>query len=256
VEALIGCSLLGAGGWWWLLRRSARVDGWRAPAGEWRLGDDVFAGALGLYLLLGILAGGGEPPALKPEMIPGVVLFYGMFVLLVLAVVMSRGRSLVAAFGLAPGRPFRVLGMGVLALALAYPIIDLAVAIAKALGADPGGNDEMVSYVRGGLSPADLAWAVALVLVAAPLFEEIVFRGYLYGVIKRHAGGLWAALTTAVLFAAVHQNLPAFPAYFLLGLALVCAYEITGSLWAPLVMHVLFNAITLAIIFWFPQWTT
>jgi membrane protease YdiL (CAAX protease family) len=255
VEALIGWSLLGAGGWWWLLRRTARAGSWQAPAGEWRLGDDIFASVLGLYFLLVILGGGREQPALKPEMIPGIVTFYGVLIVLVLAVVMSRGRSLVAAFGLATRRPFLVLGVGVLALALVYPLVELAVGIAKALGAKPDASDELVGYFRSGLQPADLAWAVALVLAAAPLFEEIVFRGYLYGVIKRHVGGLWAALTTAVLFAAVHQNLPAFPAYLLLGLALVCAYEITGSLWAPIVMHTLFNAISLVIILWFPEWT-
>jgi membrane protease YdiL (CAAX protease family) len=254
VEALIPCSILGAAGWWWLVRRTSRTGGWRAPAGEWRIGDDIFAGTIGLYFLLTILGGSSAERTLKPEEIHATVAFCGVAILLIVVMVSSRGRSLTAAFGLTAGRPLGVALTAVACLAFTYPLVELAVWIATELGGAASENDDMVQYFRSELGSTDLAWAIVMAVVAAPLFEELVFRGYLYGVIKRHVGSLWSGLTTALFFAAVHQNLPAFPAYFLLGLALVLAYEIAGSLWAPIAMHMIFNSITVVIILWFPQW--
>ncbi|MDD5201393.1 MAG: CPBP family intramembrane metalloprotease, partial [Terrimicrobiaceae bacterium] len=115
-------------------------------------------------------------------------------------------------------------------------------------------SDGMVQYLGGPLGPMDKASAVALAVIAAPLTEEFVFRGYLYGVLKKHFGPLAAMLASALLFAAVHQNLPAIPALAALAIGLTLAYELTGSLWAPVVMHALFNSISVVVILFFPQW--
>ncbi|MDQ8190845.1 CPBP family intramembrane glutamic endopeptidase [Roseibacillus persicicus] len=83
-------------------------------------------------------------------------------------------------------------------------------------------------------------WGLVTV-VAAPLTEEIVFRGYLYPVLKR-MGGIWlAALTVSLFFAAAHLDGAYLLGRFLLSLILIAAYELTGSIWAPVGIHFLNN---------------
>lgn len=88
--------------------------------------------------------------------------------------------------------------------------------------------------------------AVAAVLVA-PICEEIVFRGYLYPAAKRFAGPWVAGGATALIFAAAHGALAPLLPLFVFGALLVLAYELTGSLWAPMAMHFCFNGATVAI---------
>ena len=75
--------------------------------------------------------------------------------------------------------------------------------------------------------------------VLAPACEEVFFRGYLYGVFARRGEGE-AALLTALLFAAAHGT-DGMLTYFLLGLlfAAVCLH--TGSVLAPLMLHMAYN---------------
>jgi len=83
--------------------------------------------------------------------------------------------------------------------------------------------------------------------VVAPICEEIVFRGYLYPVMKKFSG-LWiAALCNALIFSAAHGNMSALLPLFIFGLALVALYEYTGSIWAPIATHFLFNSATVCI---------
>ncbi len=84
----------------------------------------------------------------------------------------------------------------------------------------------------------------------APLAEELFFRGYLYGVIKRYTDSYFAALASALVFALVHLHIGTMLPLFALGLVLVCAYEYTGSLLVPIFIHSLFNATSTALLFW------
>lgn len=86
--------------------------------------------------------------------------------------------------------------------------------------------------------------AVSVVLIA-PVVEEVVFRGYIYPAAKRFTDRSFAALFSSLLFAAVHFNINALVPLFFLALLLTLAYELTGSLWAPISIHALFNATTL-----------
>lgn len=81
----------------------------------------------------------------------------------------------------------------------------------------------------------------------APVCEEVVFRGYLYPVAKKFSGPWVAGLCTALLFSAVHGSLAALLPLFIFGLVLALLYEVTGSIWAPISVHFLFNAATVAI---------
>ncbi len=81
-------------------------------------------------------------------------------------------------------------------------------------------------------------------VVAAPLCEEIVFRGYLYPAAKKFSGPWIAGICSALVFAAAHGNLAALLPLFVFGCLLVVIYEKTGSIWAPIAVHCCFNSAT------------
>ncbi|MGJ8633954.1 MAG: CPBP family intramembrane glutamic endopeptidase [Luteolibacter sp.] len=83
--------------------------------------------------------------------------------------------------------------------------------------------------------------------IVAPICEEIVFRGYLYPAAKKFVGPWVAGFCTALIFSAAHGGLAPLLPLFIFGLALVALYEWTGSIWAPIAAHFLFNSATVAI---------
>ena len=82
-------------------------------------------------------------------------------------------------------------------------------------------------------------------IIIAPVAEEIVFRGYIYATIKRFSTRLVGALLSSLLFGVVHFNISAFIPLVFLALVLTLAYELSGSIWAPISIHALFNASTI-----------
>src|ERR1700736_1169828 len=82
-------------------------------------------------------------------------------------------------------------------------------------------------------------------VAVAPGVEEFLFRFFIYGVLKRYFGRLLGVIFSALLFAAVHAHLPSFAPLFVLGSCFAIAYEWSGSILVPMMMHALFNAITL-----------
>ena len=83
-----------------------------------------------------------------------------------------------------------------------------------------------------------------ITLVIAPVAEELIFRGYIFGVLCRYVGKWWALLISAMVFAAIHAHIPSLAGLVALAITLTLVYEGTGSLWAAILMHSLFNAIT------------
>jgi membrane protease YdiL (CAAX protease family) len=81
-------------------------------------------------------------------------------------------------------------------------------------------------------------------VVAAPLCEELIFRGYLYPAAKKFAGPWVAAIFSGLIFAAAHGSLAALLPLFVFGCLLAFIYEKTGSLWAPISVHFFFNGST------------
>ena len=87
---------------------------------------------------------------------------------------------------------------------------------------------------------------VLVAVVMAPLFEEIVFRGFLFRGFANSWGWVWGALASAAIFGAAHLQLDVFLPLAALGFVLAWAYHRTGSLWTCITMHALFNLIAVA----------
>jgi membrane protease YdiL (CAAX protease family) len=85
--------------------------------------------------------------------------------------------------------------------------------------------------------------AAAAVTVAAPIGEEIFFRGFLYGSLRRRFGFWPAAGISGAVFGAVHVLPLLIPLMFVVGIALAFIYEWRGSLVASMAAHSAFNII-------------
>ena len=79
--------------------------------------------------------------------------------------------------------------------------------------------------------------------IMAPIVEEIVFRGFLFGGLAKRYHPAIAVAVSGAIFGGIHLQLFAFPILFLLGVLLALLYKFTGSLWAPILMHFCINAI-------------
>lgn len=111
--------------------------------------------------------------------------------------------------------------------------------------------ETMQESVRALQKKEDLGFLILMrfsAIVVAPVCEEVVFRGYLYGVAKRYCGPVAAALSSALIFSAAHASVAALLPLALFGLLLAWLYERTGSLWAPIAAHACFNAATVMVL--------
>ena len=101
---------------------------------------------------------------------------------------------------------------------------------------------DVVTHVPA-ITIAAIAVGVLSMVLLAPLVEEIVFRGLLFGALAPRLGVLASALITALLFGAVHGDLVLFPLLAVLGFINAIAYAATGNLWVPVILHALNNTL-------------
>lgn len=94
-------------------------------------------------------------------------------------------------------------------------------------------------------------WKIVLILVVvvgAPVVEEIVYRGSVQTHLQRTAGTAAAILVTAVIFAAIHMSFIEFPGLFAFALVLGYARLRSGTLGLSIVTHMAFNAAGLVLV--------
>jgi membrane protease YdiL (CAAX protease family) len=81
-----------------------------------------------------------------------------------------------------------------------------------------------------------------LAIVAAPIFEEYLFRGLIFQGLARTVPLRWAVIGSATLFAIIHPPV-SFPAVFALGIAAAIVFHRTRSFWAAVTVHAVYNAL-------------
>ncbi|MEN3940499.1 type II CAAX endopeptidase family protein [Prosthecobacter sp. SYSU 5D2] len=114
-------------------------------------------------------------------------------------------------------------------------------------------QQESVEAFRKSTDPLAKTLLVIAAAIVAPIVEEVIFRGFIYGVIKRFTDGYFAALCSALLFAVVHFHIGSMIPLAILALVFCAAYERTGSLAVPILMHAVFNGTSIALMLFFPE---
>jgi membrane protease YdiL (CAAX protease family) len=112
------------------------------------------------------------------------------------------------------------------------------------------GVHPIVPMIKGEQASAvNVAMALLVAVVMAPVLEEITFRGFFYGALRARFPAWVAILVSAGLFAGIHpQGLIGLPMLMAIGAMLAALREWRGSLIAPIVAHGCTNGVTLAIV--------
>lgn len=146
--------------------------------------------------------------------------------------------------------------LGVLGLALWWPItaavnvlVGLLLMVLDQAPSDVGHETlQMLLIDDKGIWPVVV---MLLVILAAPIIEEVMYRGLLQDAMRRLGLSPWIAIAaTSAVFALMHWSAVepnALVALFVLSLGFGWVFEKTGRLVAPIVMHALFNAGNLAL---------
>jgi membrane protease YdiL (CAAX protease family) len=92
-------------------------------------------------------------------------------------------------------------------------------------------------------------WLVVLALIVvlgAPLVEELVYRGFVQAGLQSRVHDVVAILMTAAWFAAIHGRVAELPGLFAFAVVLGVAFHMTKRLGMSVVAHLAFNATGLA----------
>ncbi len=231
-----------------------RRDGGRVDTLGFRPLDFGICAALVTYSLLIIVRGFGAPQqqhTITTHQMVDSGLVYLFIVAALCMFLQYRGIDPLRQFGITRLNPLLcfAIALGLLLCVLGFTLLTENLTIYAMHG--KAESQDLIEFFLNAAEHSDrkaMLITGLLAVVVAPLTEETVFRGYLYGVLKRQIGGIGAGLLTAGLFAAMHLNLAALPALFVLAICLTLAYEATGSLLVNISMHALFNLTSLLVI--------
>jgi membrane protease YdiL (CAAX protease family) len=159
-------------------------------------------------------------------------LFFGVGLLAVVAAVAPLGSAALPALG------FRAVGWRpVLWGTLGTAAVSVAV---SQIGLEPQGVKQAMRIAQ---DPKALLIGLALLAGLAPLVEELVFRGLLYGWLEGRWGSGIAFIGSSLAFAAAHVELAHVILVLPLGLVFGWLRWRSGSLWPSLVAHMANNGL-------------
>jgi membrane protease YdiL (CAAX protease family) len=132
-------------------------------------------------------------------------------------------------------------------LAAAFAVLPLISVIWRVVtGSEPPAIDQPVIPVDP--TPAQIVLALVAVVVAAPVAEEIFFRGFLFGSLRGRLSFLPAAGISAVVFALFHVQPLLVLVMVFVGVGFAYLFERRGSLAASIAAHGMFNLIGFTVI--------
>ncbi len=219
------------------------------PAKTFGIPEAIGAALLMSLLLVGLINGGASNTTeLNTQDLINNFILTAVVVLVLGAFLAFRGFNLDALAGLSKVSIVRVAAIGAILLLMAYPLVFLAETIVQRIFGEASTRQDVVELFSGSRTIQQRTMIILLAVGVAPIAEELVFRFFLYGVIRRYFGVVVGLLVNAILFAAVHHHLPSFAPLFVLGSCFTLAYEWSGSILVPMTMHSLFNSVTLVLL--------
>jgi membrane protease YdiL (CAAX protease family) len=96
------------------------------------------------------------------------------------------------------------------------------------------------------LGERQLIWQLApWIVIAAPIAEEVFFRGYMFRFMEQRLGFRAGLLLSSVVFAAIHLNPSGLPVYTVIAVVMAWVYRRSGNLASPIVAHATLNTTVL-----------
>jgi len=200
----------------------------------------VLVGLLATVSYAGRLAGGDMPDDLLYlwSTFVGALVQYGIMLVLILAIARGLDRPLLALE--APTRRGRA---ALLALVALVVIVASAAALSPFL--DAGDEQGLVPDGWDSSRAAPFLANAAVVVIAAPFVEELLYRGLGYGLLAPFLGPWPAILITGVAFGLAHGLVLGLPVLSIFGITLGWLRWQTGSVIPGMIVHAIFNAAAL-----------
>lgn len=126
-----------------------------------------------------------------------------------------------------------------------------AVLVSLAAANIPGFDSDQAQNVGFDDVTTTAGYVMAFVglVVLPPIFEEVLFRGYLFGRLRKYAGFWFSTIVTSLAFGIVHLQWNVGIDTFVLSIFLCFLREHTKSLWAPILLHAIKNGLAYFFIF-------
>lgn len=226
--------------------KSALANGGSFPSQAWKWPESLLTAGVALFfLLMAIPSFTGPPGRIDLKAIESALGLYASIILLVVGFLIFRNINPVDAFGLRWTSWPQGLLVVILALALLLPPIYAAQWIGYSLSGPQTEPQPIVSFLIEHQNLRDLLSVILIAVVAAPITEELVFRGCLYGFLRQIGGRSVAIAASSILFALIHGHIPSLAGLVILAVGLSLLYEKIGSLWAPILLHAAFNGLSI-----------
>ena len=115
----------------------------------------------------------------------------------------------------------------------------------------PGADYEQAQDTgfSGLTSQFELILTFVVLVVIAPVAEEVMFRGYLFGKLKKHAKVWVSIVLSSLLFAVVHFQFNVGLDTFALAVVLSLLRVATGSIWSSIMLHMAKNGLAFYFLF-------
>jgi hypothetical protein len=176
-------------------------------------------------------------------------MFDGLLLFVALGVASDwKFRPLATPLRLLGLRPFRISALGIMLATLVTYYI--AAGLFASLVLKPDQEDIGGELGVGNPSVVVAVTAVLMIVLLAPVAEELFFRGFVFAGL-RGRWSLWpAAITSGLIFGLVHAptGITTVVPLAALGFALCWLYDRTGSLWPCVIAHMINNGLALAVV--------
>lgn len=99
------------------------------------------------------------------------------------------------------------------------------------------------------ISPSGKILAALALVVAGPILEEVIYRGLIYGKLRKKHSLVTSILIISVLFGFLHGQWNVGVDVFALSVVACLMRETTGTIYAGIILHILKNAIAFYMLF-------
>ncbi len=130
---------------------------------------------------------------------------------------------------------------GVGAYLVAQPLVFLASLVNQSLLQGRGGGNPLLPVLAQTEDPWIVTIFSLVIVVLAPLFEETIFRGFLLPSLTRRLPVAGAVGVSGAVFALAHLSVADLLPLTVLGIVLGFVYTRERGLWAPILLHGLWN---------------
>ena len=111
-------------------------------------------------------------------------------------------------------------------------------------------EEQYVGFDTYFVSNTDQIFAMLAIVFIAPIAEEIIMRGWLYGKVRHKLNNIpLAIILVSLLFAFLHGQWNVGISVFVLSVVLCTLREITGTIWAGMLLHILSNGIAFYLVY-------